>query len=123
MYLELEASDANRASFPDCQIGSFVASDREISFRSDGIFVEDIGFIGPDANVQCVISGPIQLREYADGVWVDIEINPSVGLREICEWNASEGNLIFAGFESVSGLWAEYRVTSFSMSMSISHEQ
>lgn len=122
MYLELHADAANRASFPDCQISSFVASDRQISFLSDGIFVEDVGFIGPDADVQCVISGSVQLREYAEGEWADIQLNPSVGLREICEWDASNGNLAFAGFESVSGLWAEYRVTSFSMNMSISHE-
>jgi hypothetical protein len=122
MYLELHADDAKRASFPDCQISSFVASDRQISFRSDGVFVEDVGFIGPDADVRCTISGPVQLREYADGEWSDIELNPSVGLREICEWDANNGDLTFAGFESVSGLWAEYRIASFSMSMSISHE-
>ena len=122
MHLELSSDAASRTSFPDCQISSFVASDRQISFHSDGIFVDEIGFIGPDADVLCVISGPVQLREYADGEWADIELSPSVGLREICEWNSNDGNLAFAGFESVSGMWAEYRVASFSLNMSISHE-
>ncbi|MBP1852509.1 hypothetical protein [Rhizobium halophytocola] len=122
MYLELHADAANRASFPDCQISSFVASERQISFRSDGIFVEGIGFIGPDVDVRCSISGPVQLREYADGAWGDIELDTLVGLREICEWNVNNGNLTFAGFEAVSGLWAEYRVSSFSMDVSVSYE-
>lgn len=122
MYLELDASSANRVSFPDCLIGSFVANDRQISFRSDGIFVEGVGFIAPDAEVQCSISGSVHLRQYTDGEWSDLDLSPSVGLREIGEWKTSDGSLTFAGFEADSGLWAEYKVTGFSMMVTVSRE-
>lgn len=52
MYLELGAIDADRVSFPDCQIGSFVADVRRINFQSDGVFVDGIGFVGPGADVR-----------------------------------------------------------------------
>ena len=122
MYLELDASDANRVSFPDCLISSFTANDCRISFRSDGVFVEGVGFIAPDAEVQCSISGAVYGRQYADGEWGDLAISPSVGLREIGEWKASDGCLTFAGFEAASGLWAEYKIVGFSMIMTVSRD-
>jgi hypothetical protein len=115
----IDTDGANRISFPDCLIGSFVADDSQINFRSDGVFVDGVGFIGPDVEVECSISGAVQLREYADGEWANLGLSPSVGLREICEWNADDGNLTFAGFQSVSGLWAQYKVDGFSMKMTI----
>ncbi len=122
MYLEFTTTDANRVSFPDCLIGAFIADESQICFRTDGIFVEDVGFLGPGAMLKCLISGSVQLREYADGKWVDLDLNPSRDLREICEWSANDDDLIFAGSESASGLWAEYKVTDFSMKIVISSE-
>jgi hypothetical protein len=120
MHVQLDTGGANRVSFPDCLIASFAADDRQIIFRSDGVFVDGVGFIGPDADVRCSISGAVGLREYADGQWHDRVPSQSAGLREIGEWSAAEGQLTLAGFGAASGLWAEFSVARFSLSLTAS---
>ena len=117
--LHFRGCEANRLSFPDCTITGFICANNQIAFKSDLIFIEGRGLIAPKSQVDCVITGTVQLHEYVDEKWVNVISNQSTGLRDICELAANQDDLKLAGFQLASGMWNEYKVRDFFIKIAI----
>lgn len=119
MNFELLNKERGKISFPDCLISNFRCLANEVTFQSDGIFVEGTGFLNEECYVECLFSSPVQLREYSNEKWSSLDPSSSSGLREICEWTVDEGDLIFSGFNDTSGEWNEYHIAVHLIKVSI----
>lgn len=103
-------------SFPDCTISDFLCDDRgKLSFVSDGLFIEGLGFLAEQFAVECACSGEVLSRQFIDHRW--FEVDPYVGgLNFIGEWAIEQQNLRLAGFERTDG-WREYFISLTSVTI------
>jgi hypothetical protein len=110
---ELGTEDAERVSFPDCEITSFESNGHRISFSSDAIHVDGLGLL--PMQVDCLVTGQITLVEWDGEQDNDLDVDAASGLRDICEWMVSGPDLRIHGFQEKSGLWNEYIISSFEL--------
>ncbi len=107
-------------SFPDCTISDFLWNDRgNLSFVSDGLFIEGLGFLAERFAVECACYGEVLSRRFIDHKWFEVDPYDG-GLYFIGEWATEQHNLRLAGFERTDG-WREYFIalTSFTIAPSI----
>ena len=107
--------------FPDCNVSDFRATEKEVAFSCDGIYLNNEGLIISDVRVTIRGWKHLSITRFNPHNSETIALAPiqSGELREICECSFADDHVVISGFEATSGLWQEYNFTSPEVSVTI----
>jgi hypothetical protein len=100
----------NGISFPDCEVATFELSATRLECRLDGVHLDRQGMVFAPVCVTVSSWNQVCIERFdTNGANpMELDLAESGGLREICEWTNTDGELKFAGFERETGWWQRY---------------